>query len=79
MRSFINASVVSTRLKLKAFCNNHLGSVSQIVAVAIVPMFLWPVLPSIWRALIRRRWILLPDLMLQRLPPPGRQARPRQN
>ena len=40
MRSLINASVVSTYLKLKAFFNNQLGSVSQIAAVAIVPMFL---------------------------------------
>ena len=38
MRS--DAFTVSTCQKLKAFCNNQLGSISQIAAVAIVPMFL---------------------------------------
>ena len=40
MRNFIDAFVVSTRQKLKAFRNNQLGSVTQIAAVAAVPMFL---------------------------------------
>ena len=40
MRNFIDASVGSTCQKLKAFCNNQLGSISQISAVAIIPMFL---------------------------------------
>lgn len=40
MRSFIDAFVVSAVQKLKAFRNNQLGSITQIVSVAAVPMFL---------------------------------------
>ena len=40
MRNSINAFVVSTRRKLKAFRKNHLGSVTQITAVAAIPMML---------------------------------------
>jgi Flp pilus assembly protein TadG len=40
MRNFIDAFVVSTRQKLKAFRSNQLGSITQIAAVAAVPMFL---------------------------------------
>ena len=40
MRNFIDAFVVSTHQKLKVFRNNQLGSITQIAAVAAVPMFL---------------------------------------
>ena len=40
MRNFIDAFVVSTHRKLKAFRSNQLGSITQIAAVAAVPMFL---------------------------------------
>ena len=40
MRNFIDAFVVSTRQTLKAFRNNQLGSVTQITALAALPMFL---------------------------------------
>ena len=40
MRSFFDAFVVSARQKLKAFRSNQLGSITQIAAVAAVPMFL---------------------------------------
>jgi Flp pilus assembly protein TadG len=40
MRNSIDAFVVSTRQKLKAFRNNKLGSVTQITALAALPMFL---------------------------------------
>ena len=40
MRNSIDAFKVSARRKLKAFRDNHLGSVTQITAVAAIPMFL---------------------------------------
>ena len=40
MRNLIDAFVGSTGRKLKAFRNNHLGSVTQITAVAAIPMML---------------------------------------
>ena len=40
MRNSIDAFVVSTRRKLKAFRNSQLGSMSTVAAVAAVPMFL---------------------------------------
>jgi Flp pilus assembly protein TadG len=40
MRNSIGAFTVSTRRKLKAFRNNCLGSITQISAVAAIPMFL---------------------------------------
>ena len=40
MRNFIDAFVVSTHQKLKAFRKSQLGSITQIAAVAVVPMFL---------------------------------------
>ncbi len=40
MRNFIDAFAVSTRRKLKAFRYDKLGSVTQITAVAALPMFL---------------------------------------
>ena len=40
MRNFIDAFVVSTRQKLKAFRINQLGSVTQITAVAAFPMMI---------------------------------------
>ncbi len=40
MRNFIDAFADSTREKLKAFRLNKLGSVTQITAVAALPMFL---------------------------------------
>ena len=40
MRNLIDAFVGSTHRKLKAFRNNQLGSITQIAAVAAVPMFL---------------------------------------
>lgn len=40
MRNFIHAFVVSTRQKLKAFCNNQLGSVTQMAGITALPMLL---------------------------------------
>ena len=40
MRNSMDAFVVSARKKLKAFRENHLGSVTQITAVAALPMLL---------------------------------------
>jgi Flp pilus assembly protein TadG len=40
MRNFIDAFAVSATQKLKAFRKNQLGSVTQITAVAALPMFL---------------------------------------
>ena len=40
MRNFIDAFTVSTNRKLKAFRNNQLGSVTQITAVAAIPMMI---------------------------------------
>ncbi len=40
MRNSMGAFVVSTRKKLQAFRDNHLGSVTQITAVAALPMLL---------------------------------------
>ena len=40
MRNSIDAFIGSTSRKLKAFRNNCLGSVTQITAVAALPMFL---------------------------------------
>ena len=40
MRNLIDAFVGSTGRKLKAFRSNHLGSVTQITAVAALPMML---------------------------------------
>ena len=40
MRNSIDGFLASTAKKLKAFRKNHLGSVTQITAVAALPMFL---------------------------------------
>jgi Flp pilus assembly protein TadG len=40
MRNSINAFMRSTGRKLQAFCNNRLGSIPQMTAVAAIPLFL---------------------------------------